>query len=141
MVEPVPHPHRFLSKEERRELIEAIRAAEKGTTGEIRIHLDRKAGGDVMDRARMVFRRQRLHRRKHRNAVLICLLLADRSFAILGDEGIHRCVGDSFWKEITESLRKEFSRGRFLEGLKQALSEIGEEMRKHFPRVPTRVSV
>jgi len=140
MVERGLHPHRFLSKEERLEIVEAIRAAEKGTTGEIRIHLDRRAGGNVMDRARKVFQRQRLHRRKQRNAVLIYLSLGDRSFAVLGDRGIHERVGDSFWKEVTESLREEFSRGRFLEGLKHALHEIGRELKKHFPGAVTRVS-
>ena len=132
MVERRLHPHYFLSKEEKREIVEAIRAAEKDTTGEIRIHLDRRAGGDVMDRAKKVFQKQRLHRRKQRNAVLIYLSLEDRSFAILGDSGIHECVGDSFWKEISESLQRHFSSGQFLEGLKCAIREIGEKLKKHF---------
>ena len=132
MVERRLHPHHFLGKEEKKEIVEAIRAAGKGTTGEIRIHLDRRAGGDAMDRARKVFRRQRMHQRKHRNAVLIYLSLEDRSFVILGDEGIHRRVGDSFWEGVAGSLRSHFSRGQFTEGLKQALREIGGELKRHF---------
>jgi len=132
MVERRLHPHHFLSKEEKREIVEAIRAAEKDTTGEIRIHLDRRSGGDVMDRAKKIFKKQRLHRRKQRNAVLIYLSLENRSFSILGDAGIHERVGDSFWKEISESLQRHFSRGQFLEGLKHAIREIGEEFKKHF---------
>ncbi len=132
MVERAAHPHRFFTAEEKREIVEAIRAAEKNTTGEIRIHLDRKGGGDVMDRAKRIFHRQRMHRRKHRNGVLIYLSLADRSFAVLGDEAIHQRVGDSFWKEITQAMQQHFSSGQFLEGLKQAIREIGESFQKHF---------
>ena len=132
MVERKLHPHRFLSKEEKGKIVEAIRAAEKNTSGEIRIHLDRRTQGDVMDRAKKIFQRQRLHQRKHRNAVLIYLSLADRSFAILGDEGIHQHVGGHFWKGITESMQGYFSRGRFPEGLEHAVHEIGEKLRRHF---------
>ncbi|MBI3616392.1 MAG: TPM domain-containing protein [Candidatus Omnitrophica bacterium] len=132
MVERKLHPHRFLSKEEKGKIVEAIRAAEKNTSGEIRIHLDRRTQGDVMDRAKKIFQKQRLHRRKHRNAVLIYLSLADRSFAILGDEGIHQQAGGHFWKGIAESMQDYFSRGQFSEGLERAIHEIGEKLRKHF---------
>ncbi len=132
MVERAAHPNRFFSPEEKRGIVEAIRTAEKGTTGEIRIHLDRRSRGEVMDRAKKVFHRQRMHRRKHRNAVLIYLWLADRSFAVLGDEAIHQRVGDSFWKEITQAMQRHFSGGQFSEGLKQAIREIGENFQKHF---------
>ncbi len=73
-----------------------------------------------------------MHQRKQRNAVLIYLSLADRSFAILGDEGIHQRVSDSFWKGIAQSMQRYFSRDQFLEGLEHALHEIGEELKKHF---------
>ncbi len=132
MVERKLHPHHFFNKEEKERIVQAIRSAEKGTSGEIRVHLDRTAGADVMERAQRLFQRQRLHRRKDQNAVLIYLSLADRSFAILGDEGIHQRVGDSFWKEIAELIQKQFSRGQFLEGLEHAIHEIGEGLKKHF---------
>ena len=132
MVERAAHPNRFFSPEEKRGIVEAIRTAEKGTTGEIRIHLDRRSRGEVMDRAKKVFHRQRMHRRKHRNAVLIYLWLADRSFAVLGDEGIHQRVGDSFWNGISQSMQSYFARGQFGEGLKQAIHEIGKSLKEHF---------
>ena len=132
MVERKLHPHYFFNKEEKGKIVEAIRAAEEGTSGEIRIHLDRRAHRDVMERAKKLFQKQRLHRRKPRNAVLIYLSLAGRSFAILGDEGIHQHVGDAFWKEVAESLRRQFSQGQFLEGLEQAIHAIGEQLKKHF---------
>ena len=132
MVERKLHPHHFLSPEEKRKLIEAIQAAEKHTSGEIRIHLDRRRQGNVMDRAKQIFQRQRLHQRTDRNAVLIYLSLADRSFAIFGDEGLHQQVGDAWWTELAASMQAWFSRGQFLEGLEHAIHKIGERLKKHF---------
>ncbi len=85
-----------------------------------------------MDRAKQIFQRQRLHQRTDRNAVLIYLSLADRSFAILGDAGLHRQVGDVFWTELAASGQRAFSRGQFLEGLEHAIHEIGERLKQHF---------
>ncbi len=132
MVERTAHPHHFFNKEEKQKIVETIRMAEKNTSGEIRIFLDQKAQESAMDRAKKVFQRQRMYRSKHRNAVLIYFSLADRSFAILGDEGIHQRVGDSFWKEVAELMQGQFSRGQFLEGLEHAIHKIGDEFRKHF---------
>ena len=132
MVERKVHPHYFFNWEEKQKIIEAIQAAEKNTSGEISVFLDRKVRGHVMERAKKIFQRQRMHRRKHRNAVLIYLSLTDRSFAILGDGGIHQRVGDYFWRAVAESMRAYFSRGQFLEGLEHIIQEIGAELKKHF---------
>ena len=133
MVERKRHPHDFFNREEKERILKAIRSAEKDTSGEICFHLDRRADGYVMDRAKIVFQRHGLHRRKHRNAVLIYVLLTNRSFAILGDEGIHRHVGDDFWKRIVESLQHDFSRGEFLPGLEHAINEVGKKLKDHCP--------
>ncbi len=132
MVERKAHPHYFFNKEEKERIVQAIRSAEEGTSGEIRIHLDRGGRGHVMDRAEKVFKKYRLHRRKQRNAVLIYLSLADRTFAVFGDESIHQRVGDFFWKEVAQSMQRHFSQGEFMEGLELALREIGAAFNKHF---------
>ena len=85
-----------------------------------------------MERAKRIFHKYRMHRREHRNAVLIYLSLADRSFAVLGDEGIHKEVGGHFWKEISQSMQDYFCRGEFLKGIEHAVREIGGEFKKHF---------
>ena len=45
----------FLTKEEEQEIVEAIRVAEKNTSGEIRVHLEKTTSTDAFDRAMEVF--------------------------------------------------------------------------------------
>jgi uncharacterized membrane protein len=45
----------FLTKEEEQEIVEAIRLAEKETSGEIRIHIEKTTSKDPFDRALEVF--------------------------------------------------------------------------------------
>ena len=46
----------FLTKEEEQEIVEAIRMAEKETSGEIRVHIEKTTSIDAFDRALEVFR-------------------------------------------------------------------------------------
>jgi hypothetical protein len=48
-------PARFLTEAERRSIVEAIQSAEAKTSGEIRVHLDRKSNGDAQGAAKKVF--------------------------------------------------------------------------------------
>jgi Na+-translocating ferredoxin:NAD+ oxidoreductase RnfC subunit len=45
----------FLTKEEEQEIVEAIRMAEKNTSGEIRVHIEKTTSMDAYDRAMEVF--------------------------------------------------------------------------------------
>ena len=45
----------FLTPEEEQEIVEAIRLAEKETSGEIRIHIEKTTSKDPFDRALEVF--------------------------------------------------------------------------------------
>ena len=45
----------FLSKEEEQEIVEAIRVAEKNTSGEIRVHIEKTTSKVPFDRALEVF--------------------------------------------------------------------------------------
>ena len=128
------HPRKFFTEEEKNRIIQAIREAEAETSGEIRVCLERKAKGEIMTRAKKVFERLGMTRTKHRNGVLIYFTLADRSFAILGDRGLHTQVGDRFWKEAVAKLQEHFKRDDFAGGLEAGIHEIGARLRQHFPR-------
>ena len=45
----------FLTKEEEQEIVEAIRVAEKNTSGEIRVHIEKTTSIDAYARAMEVF--------------------------------------------------------------------------------------
>lgn len=126
-------PRSFFGETEKERVVRAIREAERQTSGEIRVYLERKSRGEVLERAKKVFERLKMKRTKLRNGILIYFSLVDHSFAVLGDQGIHDRVGDSFWQEIVSTLQSFFARGEFAEGLEAGIRRIGEALRKYFP--------
>lgn len=134
MVNRKLHPKKFFSEEENNRIVRAIREAEHKTSGEIRVYLERQAGGGVIKRAKRVFEKLGMTRTEHRNGALIYFSLRDRNFAILGDRGIHERVGDGFWKDIVSRMQKSFSRDDFVGGLEVGIHQIGERLKEHFPR-------
>lgn len=134
MVNRKLHPKKFFTKEEKSRIVEAIREAEKKTSGEIRVYLEHRTGGDVMGRAKKVFEKLGMAKTEKRNGVLIYFSLTPRNFAILGDREIHDKVGDGFWREIVSRMEKHFSQDDFSGGLEAAVHEIGGRLAEHFPR-------
>jgi uncharacterized membrane protein len=127
------HPKKFFTEEEQKGILEEIRKAEEGTSGEIRIHLARHSGKDVLKKAQDIFYRLGMTRTQHRNGVLIYLATDHKKFAIVGDQGIHRVVPENYWDEVKEEMQKHFREGRFFAGLCRAIAQIGEKLQAHFP--------
>lgn len=122
-----------LSRYEKNEIVEAIREAERGTSGEIRVHLKDKCGGDILAESKKIFHKLRMHRTKHRNGVLIVIAFQDRKFSILGDAGIHRHAGDDFWSQTRDAMAHHFSKGEMKEGILTGIRKAGSQLKKHFP--------
>lgn len=114
----------------------AIRAAEKRTSGEIRVVVEKRAGKDPMKKAVAWFERLGMHRTQQRNGVLIYVGLKDRRFAIVGDEGIHRAVEEGFWNHTAEGMRTFFQQGRLVEGIIEGVRRAGEALARYFPYDP-----
>ena len=55
--------NRFLSQTDEQEIVEAIRLAEKNTSGEIRVHIENSSDIAPFERAKAVF--SELNRRNH----------------------------------------------------------------------------
>lgn len=132
-------PRKFFTEDEQKRLREAIAAAERRTSGEIRLHVEgdvpkkAPANGDPYQRAREVFAALGMHDTAERNGVLVYLATRSRKFAIVGDEQLHQRVGDAFWNDVRDLLVQQFGRDRFVEGLEGGIASIGEKLREHFP--------
>jgi uncharacterized membrane protein len=124
---------RFFSARDKERLLAAIQAAERLTSGEIRVHVESSAGGDPIRRAAGVFEQLGMTRTQLRNGVLIYLAVADRKFAIIGDRGIDAAVPENFWEETKERMGREFQAGRFVEGVCLGIRLAGEHLAQHFP--------
>lgn len=126
-------PAKFLQPEQRERVRAAILEAEKETSGEIRVVISRRAGADPLAAAQRAFRRLRMHETRDRNGVLILLATRSRRFAILGDEGIHRLLGQHGWDRARDAMAERFRQGDFAGGLIAGIEAVAVVLREHFP--------
>lgn len=124
---------KFLNTEEEQEILEAIRIAETNTSGEIRVHLESNCEGDVMERAKVVFGKLKMHKTKLRNGVLFYIAAESRHFAILGDVGIDKKVPPTFWNETKELVISRLKKEETALGLKEGILKAGEQLKTFFP--------
>lgn len=112
---------------------EAIEAAEKQTSGEIRVSVAPYFWGSVRRVAEKAFHRLGITGTKDRNGILFFIVPSRGRFVVLGDEGIHAKVGQEFWDELTEAMSGHFRKGEFTEGLTAGIGEAGFRLAEHFP--------
>ncbi len=127
-------PEALLSAADERQVVEAIRTAESATSGEIRVHIERKVpGGDPVVRAKELFVELGMSATALRNGVLIYVAAEDHKFAICGDKGIDDMVEDDFWDCTKDAMQAEFRRGNFKQGLIDGITRAGERLQQYFP--------
>lgn len=124
---------RLLGPEEDARVVAAIREAERHTSGEIRVHVAPRCPGDPGEAARAWFAKLGMTRTALRNGVLLFFAEEDRKFSVVGDEGIHRAVGEAFWEEVRDALQEKLRRGRAADGIVEAIERIGRELGRSFP--------
>lgn len=123
----------FLTFQEERDVIDAIRRAEKSTSGEIRVHLENTTTIDPYERAMEVFEKLKMHQTSNRNGVLFYFAVDDRTFVIFGDEGINNLVSDDFWESTKNEMLGYFRQGSFKEGIVAGILKAGEVLKSYFP--------
>ncbi|MUP44470.1 TPM domain-containing protein [Gramella sp. BOM4] len=124
----------FLTKKEEEEIVEAIRVAERKTSGEIRVHIERSTNGkDIFERSMEVFHKLKMDNTKEDNGVLIYVAVEDHNFVIYGDKGINEVVPDDFWESTKDLIVSHFKKGDFKTGLVEGILKAGEQLEKHFP--------
>jgi len=127
------NPKTFLTGPETEQVVQAIQKAERGTTGEIRVRIDRKCGRPALEAARLLFHGLKMDATAQRNGVLIYLSLTDRQFAVYGDTGIDAAIGGDGWSRIRDRLAARFAKDEFAAGLAEAVTDIGRTLSKQFP--------
>lgn len=127
------HMH-FFSNSEKDQIVAAIKAAELRTSGEIKVHVEEHCPKDnPVERAWEVFDLLALERTAQRNGVLFYLSILDRTFAIIGDQGIHQKIGEVFWEKEKELLYHYLHQGDTVNGLSKAIGLVGDALKEHFP--------
>ncbi|HIB49550.1 MAG TPA: TPM domain-containing protein [Flavobacteriaceae bacterium] len=124
----------FLTADEEMAIVEAIRTAEKNTSGEIRVHLEAHSKTDAFDRAADVFDFLHMNNTQLNNGVLIYIAVEDRTLVIMGDKGINDVVPPHFWESTKDAIIEKFKKGDMKQGLVDGILKAGEQLKKHFPR-------
>ena len=124
----------FFSEIEQQQIIAAIQQAERSTSGEIKVHVEKRCPTETpLKRAEDLLCELGLRNTILRNGVLFYLAYEDHQFAILGDEGIYAKVPSDFWLSTKDLLRSHFSKGEFVEGFCKAIEEAGRQLQHYFP--------
>jgi len=123
----------FLSAKEEQEIIAAIKAAERNTSGEIRVHIEAKAVKDHYKRAVKIFSQLKMHKTKARNGMLLYISVLDKKFVIYGDKGINEVVEDDFWEATKNSIQTHFQKGTFKAGITAGIEVAGKALKRYFP--------
>jgi uncharacterized membrane protein len=123
---------KYFTKEQQKQIVEAIKEAENQTSGEIRVHIESRCKEDVLDRTAWLFHFLKMDKTELRNGVLIYLAVESRKFAIIGDRGINAVVPPDFWDTVKEKMRAHFAEGRFTEGIAEAVLSAGQHLKHYF---------
>jgi|KBSMisStandDraft_5_1062788.scaffolds.fasta_scaffold68593_4 uncharacterized membrane protein len=115
----------------------AIRAAERRTSGEIRVAIARSwFWGDARAAAERAFNKLGVWRTRARNGVLIFVAPSRRKVAVIGDVGVHAKMAPDFWAAVVDRMVADFRRGDPTAGLVAAVDLLGSALAAVFPPVP-----
>ena len=128
----------ILTKDEMTNIAAKISEVEKETIGEIRVSLHKSRSFKernlpLYDLAIKNFYELGMEKTKDKTGVLIYLLLSDKKFQIIGDEGINKKVSKEFWDVVAMKVAEYFRENKFVEGLNHAIEQVGVVLKREFP--------
>lgn len=132
------NPNDFLKTLEHDRIVAAVAAAERGTSGQIRVYVSRRTPEDALALARERFAELGLTRTAQRNAVLLFFAPKVRRVAVVGDVGVDaRCPGGAaYWQGVIDAMREPLRAGDFTGAIVGAVGTIGALLGEHFPAEP-----
>jgi uncharacterized membrane protein len=124
----------FFTEEEKTCIIDTIRAAEKRTSGEIRVYVESRCRYmDAVDRAQEIFLQLGMDLTAERNGTLVYVAVKDKQAAVFGDEGIHQKVGQKYWEEEVNKMLLYFKEQHLGDGICKVVTDVGEALQLNFP--------
>lgn len=136
-----PLVYNFLDDDELLRISHRIKEVEKITSGEVCVSIKEKRSffekkKSVKELAEEEFVRLGITETKDKTGILIFILLADKKFYILADEGINEKVSPDTWENIKNKMQQMFQRGEFSKGILHGIDLVGEILSKYFPIKP-----
>ena len=130
--------YHFFSDDDFLRISNAIKDMEKITAGEIRVAVKEekpfiKKGKDISALAEEEFYKLNMHNTRDKTGILLYLILKERQFHILADEGINTKVSQDTWDTIRNEMQEEFQSGQFANGIITGVKKVGHILGEHFP--------
>jgi uncharacterized membrane protein len=121
----------YLSDEEKVRISDAIRDAEKGSAGEVRVHLEARCRGDALERARALFRALSMRDTRGDTGVLLYVATASHKAAVWAGAGVYPALDPKGWQGVIDTVTDAYRRDEGPAGLVTAIAQIGELLRAH----------
>jgi uncharacterized membrane protein len=122
------------NKGDEKRIVDQIKSAELETSGEIRVHIEKWCKTNPVFKAQNIFRHLKMDETEDRNGVLIYVAIKEKSFAIIGDQGIDAKVPNGFWDSTRDLIESHFGKGDIASGLCAGIEEAGKQLSRYFPR-------
>lgn len=123
-----------LKPSDRERVVQAIGAAEEGNRGEVRVHIEPECPEDeALDRARQIFGELGMHETEEQTGVLLYIADIDHKCAVFAGEGVFESRDPEFWHRVVDEVANGYERGAPVEGIVEALEEVGEVLREQVP--------
>lgn len=123
----------IFSEKEQELISNAVESAERYTSGEIRICVEKTCSEPVLDRAANYFKKLGMDKTAQRNGVLIYIATKDHQFAIIGDAGINKLVPHDFWDSTKDTMLAYFKEGDLTAGIIAGIKMAGDQLKTYFP--------
>ncbi|NMB80435.1 MAG: TPM domain-containing protein [Ignavibacteria bacterium] len=130
--------YNFFSDDDFLRISNQIKKSEQNTSGEIRISIKEKRlfwefKKDIKNIAEKEFRKLGMANTRDKTGILLFLLLGERKFYILADEGINNKVSKDTWDKVRDEIQINFREGKFASGIIQGIERVGNILSEHFP--------
>lgn len=118
----------MLSGLDEQRIVRAIADAERGNRAEVRVHVEARCSGPVLERAARVYRALGLSRTQDDTAVLLYVAVKSRVAAVYSGKGVPD-QREGFWQEIVDQVANGYREDHAADAIVAALARVGDMLR------------
>jgi uncharacterized membrane protein len=126
--------HPLVRDVDEKQISEAIKAAEQGTTGKIYVTLSPHFWGAAQLGAHHAFRKLRGAHPMDENGVLFFIVPSREELHVMGGTGIHQKVGQAFWDQVAHDVAAQIKEGGLTAGILRGVNLAGQALAEHYPQ-------
>ncbi len=99
------------------EITRVIQEAEASGALKVLVHVRPRCGRNIEREAHDFFIKEKLHENDVHNDVLIYIGERSKRFVIMGDQAIHKKLGEAGWQQARDLMQQHFQKNEFAAGV------------------------